>query len=466
MAAPTTTVRSPAPRRASATGIRADVLAAGLALALVAAASAAIVLVHWYTEEKVFAFAPPLYARWLPHVGWGTPLAVLIAGLVVLRGPELAARWSWRRLCLAGYLTTVAWSLALALVGGWTNGVVTPMSSPYQYLVDVPRVTSIPAMLRDFTTHVLSGQPGSWAIQVSGHPPGALLVFVLLDRIGLGGPVPAALLCVLVGGLTAVAVPSTLRVLGTADQSGAARAVLPFAVLLPGAIWRGPSADGLFAGAMAVAVLLVAVAARRRFGAGGVLAGLAGGVLLGGGLFLSYGLVLMAPIALAACWVARSWRAVLLAGLGAVVVVAAFAAAGFWWWDGYLLVVHRYYQDVGLTRPYNYWVWADLACLVLCAGPAVVPGLRRVVVDGFRGFRGGSSPSARPVVALALGAAVAIAVADKSGLSKAEVERIWLPFAVWLTTAVALLPAPTRRWWLLVQALTALVVSHLVVTIW
>lgn len=465
MAAPTTTTaRSPAPSRASATGVRADVLAGVLAVALVAAASAVIVLAHWYTEDKIFAFAPPLYARWLPHVGWGTPLAVLIAGLVVLRGPELAARWSWRRLCLAGYAITVAWSLALALVDGWTNAVITPMSSPYQYLVDVPRVAGVPALLRDFTAHILSGHPDSWAIQVSGHPPGALLVFVLLDRIGLGGPVPAALLCVLVGGLTAVAVPSTLRVLGS---PGAARAVLPFAVLLPGAIWRGASADGLFAGLMAVAVLLVAISARRK--RLGVVAGLAGGVLLGCGLFLSYGLVLMAPIALAACWAARSWRAVLLAGLGAAVVVAAFAVSGFWWWDGYQLVIQRYYQDVGLTRPYNYWVWADLACLVLSAGPAVAPGLRRVVI-GVRNsaFRSPAlrRPAARPVVALALGAVLAIAAADKSGLSKAEVERIWLPFAVWLTTAVALLPAPTRRWWLLVQALTALVVSHLVTTIW
>jgi hypothetical protein len=31
------------------------------------------------------------------------------------------------------------------------------------------------------------------------------------------------------------------------------------------------------------------------------------------------------------------------------------------------------------------------------------------------------------------------------------VERIWLPFAVWLTAGAALLPPPTRRFWLIVQ---------------
>lgn len=53
-----------------------------------------------------------------------------------------------------------------------------------------------------------------------------------------------------------------------------------------------------------------------------------------------------------------------------------------------------------------------------------------------------------------------------SGLSKAEVERIWLPYAVWILVATAWLPARQRRWWLAAQALTALAVNHLVLTNW
>jgi hypothetical protein len=67
---------------------------------------------------------------------------------------------------------------------------------------------------------------------------------------------------------------------------------------------------------------------------------------------------------------------------------------------------------------------------------------------------------------LTLAALTAILAADLSGLSKAEVERIWLPFAVWLTAGAALLPAPTRRFWLIVQATTALLVNHLLLTTW
>jgi hypothetical protein len=67
---------------------------------------------------------------------------------------------------------------------------------------------------------------------------------------------------------------------------------------------------------------------------------------------------------------------------------------------------------------------------------------------------------------LPLAALAAITVADLSGLSKAEVERIWLPFAVWLPAGAALVPPGDLRGWLVVQATTALLVNHLVLTGW
>jgi hypothetical protein len=70
------------------------------------------------------------------------------------------------------------------------------------------------------------------------------------------------------------------------------------------------------------------------------------------------------------------------------------------------------------------------------------------------------------LLVLPAAALVAIAAADLSGLSKAEVERIWLPYAVWVLVATAWLPARHHRWWLAGQALTALAVNHLVLTNW
>jgi len=51
----------------------------------------------------------------------------------------------------------------------------------------------------------------------------------------------------------------------------------------------------------------------------------------------------------------------------------------------------------------------------------------------------------RAVRYLVFATLVAVLLADASGLSKAEIERIWLPFAVWLAAGAAAPPNP-RLW--------------------
>ncbi|MFJ6669819.1 hypothetical protein ACIQMJ_01780 [Actinosynnema sp. NPDC091369] len=398
-------------------------------LAAAALVVAAVAVGVALPDDRTFAAAPPLFADWLPHVGIGTPLALLVAIAVVAWGPQLAERLPWRRALGAGYATALAWTFSLALVDGWERGFAGRLTTRDEYLHEVPGVTDVGAMLRGFSSRILDFQPDSWTTHVSGHPPGAFLVFVGLDRVGLPGGAWASAFVVLVGALTAVAVPVTVRAVVSEEH---ARAVLPFVALFPGAVWVGASADGLFAGVTACGIALLAT--RRA---------LAGGVVLGFGVFLSYGLVLMGVLALAVLW--RDWRRIGLAVLGASAVVAVFAALGFWWLDGYHLVVERYYQGIASSRLYGYWVWADLAAAVFACGFA--PFAAR--------WRG-------PAVALAAAAAVAILVADVSGLSKAEVERIWLPFTVWLLVLVP----DRRRPWLAAQAVTALAVNHLLLTNW
>ncbi|GAA0805182.1 hypothetical protein [Spirilliplanes yamanashiensis] len=438
---------APARTPARTAGRRADVWTGAAALALFAAAAVAGGLLY-LAGRPVHAGAAPLFAHWSPHLGPGTPLALGVAALVVWRGPEVAAALAWRRLLAAAYAAAAAWILALALVDGWARGVAGRLTTRHEYLHEVPGVTGVPALLRAFGGRILDGSPDSWTTHVAGHPPGALLVFVGLDRAGLGGGGWAAVACVAVGAVTAVAVPQTARLLG-GDAAG--RAAVPFAVLFPGAVWVGVSADGLFAGVTAAGVALVTAGLVRRAHGPALL----GGVLLGAGVFLSYGLVLMAPIVLAAALAARRWRQLVTAALGAAAVAAAFAAAGFWWLDGYHLVVQRYYQGIAADRPYGYWVWANLAALAVAAGPAAFAVLRRAAVGGPAAYR-----------LLPLGAAAAVLAADLSGLSKAEVERIWLPFAVWAAAGAALLPAADRRGWLAVQAAVALLVNHLLLTTW
>ncbi|MEV4198385.1 hypothetical protein [Micromonospora globbae] len=459
----TAPVLADAPGRTPAHRDRADLVVLAVEAALLAAAVGVGIVLN-ARGVGLYADAAPLYATWRPHAGWGTPAALLVAVVVLAWGVRWARTARWGALLAAGWLASVAWTLSLALVDGWSAGLTRRLTVQAEYLHEVPGVGDVAGLLAGFTGRILDFQPDSWSTHTAGHPPGALLLFVWLDRVGLGGGTVAGLACVLVGATVAVSVPVTLRALGAPD---AARAVVPFLVLLPGAVWVGASADGIFAGVVAAGLALLVVR--------GPVTALLGGVLLGFALYLSYGFVLVGVLALAvlALRPAARLRALLAGAAGVAAVAAAFTLAGFRWWEGYELVVARYYQGWGAERPYAYWIWANLAALLLCAGPVLGPALRRavsgVVAAARTGWRRAALATgvraAGPVVLLPLAAAVAVAGADLSGLSKAEVERIWLPFAVWLLVAAALLPAGARRWWLAGQAATALAVNHLLWTV-
>ncbi|MGW2442820.1 hypothetical protein [Streptomyces sp. NPDC001675] len=448
--------RRPADRDARR-GLRRDLYAAGAAALLVTAA----VLTGRHiqsTRHTLFVHWPPLLAEWDPHLGPGTPAAVLLAAAGVAYGPSLAGRLPWRALLAAAWAASTAWILSLALVDGWQRGVAGRLTTREEYLRVVGRFHDIPAALRDFTHHIVAGTPDPWPAHVAGHPPGATLTFVLLDRAGLHGGGWAGLWCVLTGATACVAVLVAVRAL--AGEAFARRAA-PFLVLAPAAVWTGTSADGWFAAAAAWAVALLALAVTR----GSLPWAAASGLLFGLTCYLSYGLTLVALPGAAVLWTARDGvrgrPALLLALLaGLAVVPLLFTFAGFDWWTAYRLLVTRYHQGVGGTRPYGYWVWANLACTVLITGLATAAGLRRAVAALVRR----ASPAAvRPAV-LVCAALLALLIADLSGMSKAETERIWLPFAVWLLPACAYLPRP--RAWLTAQAALALLLNHLLLTGW
>ncbi|MEU9245532.1 hypothetical protein [Streptomyces sp. NPDC048385] len=409
-----------------------------------------VLFVHW----------PPLFADWDPHVGPGTPAAVLVAAAVAAYGPSLAVRLPWRGLLGAAWGACLAWTWSLALVDGWQRGVAGRLTSPNEYLTVIGRFHDIPAALRDFTHHIVSGTPAPWPAHIAGHPPAATLTFVLLDRAGLRGGGWAGAWCITVGSTACVAVLVAVRAL--ADERLARRAA-PFLVLAPAAVWVGASADGYFAAVAAWAVALLALAVTGRSVAWAAGAGL----LYGLTCYLSYGLTLFALIGAAVLVLGRrrvrarpAVLALLLAG--AAVVPLVFTLAGFDWWQGYRLLVTRYYQGVGGTRPYGYWVWANLACTVVITGLATVAGLRRA---GAVLIHRRTAPAGQTRLAFLVGAALlALLIADLSGMSKAETERIWLPFAMWLLPACAFLPRP--RAWLTAQALLALLLNHLLFTGW
>ncbi|WP_406817631.1 hypothetical protein [Mycobacterium sp. M23085] len=412
------------------------------------------------------AGAAPIFGEWLIHASWGTGPAIAIAIAVVAWGPVLSQRLSWRALTLGSWATACGWAFALAMIDGWQRGFVGRLTTRDEYLSQVPSITDIGATLRTFASRIVDYQPNSWTTHVSGHPPGALLTFVWLDRLGLHGGAWAGLLCLLCGSSAAAAVMIAVRAL--ADEQTARRAA-PFVALAPTAIWVAVSADGYFAGVAAWGIALLAVAVHRpvRFPA---LTAAGAGLLLGWGVFCNYGLMLMGLPALAVLASAQQpdngwahWRAILRAlgpaALAAIAVAVAFAVAGFFWFDGYTLVQQRYWQGIAKFRPFQYWSWANLACVVCAIGLGGVAGISRVFDWAAIRRRSGFH-------LLLLGVLAAVVCADLSMLSKAEVERIWLPFTVWLTAAAALLPVRSHRIFLALNAVGALALNTVILTNW
>jgi methylthioxylose transferase len=430
-----------------------------LALLLVVLAFAVPPLTGWDVHSRATRSvhpdeAPPLhgwvYPRWF---GPGTVPAVLLALLGWRYAATLARHLSWRRLLLVSYAASLAWLLTLALVDG-TSGLSRVLGQPHEYLPSARAVALTPSgvheFLQGYVARIPLDSPDNWPTHLAGHPPAIALFFVLLVALGLGGDLAAGVVVTLVAASIAAAVLVTLRALGAEP---AARAAAPYLVLTPAAVYLAVSADAVITAVVAWGLACLALATRR--GARWPVLAAGSGLLLGTSVLMSYGMPLAGLLALAVLAAGRSWRPLPVAAGAALVVVLAFAAAGFAWWEAYPVLRERYYAGIASARPSSYWLWGNLAALLVCTGPVVAAGLasltRRVE---------------RPVLLLAGAAAGAVLLADLSGMSKAEVERIWLPFAPWLTLSLLALPERWRRPALLGQVVWALLVQHLFYTSW
>ena len=401
--------------------------------------------------------AAPLFGGWgveLDHGALSLIPVLGLAGLAVVHAPRLAERLPWRWLLLAAGAGTVAWCVALAVTAG-SHRLSEPLEGGLEYLAVVDDISSPGDFLRTFGERV-DGYP----LHVTGHPPGMPLVFWALDAVGLGGSGWAAALVLAAAGVATAAVLVTVRSVAGED---AARRAAPFLAFAPAALWLGTSADAFFAGVGAVGCALVIAGSRRRHH-------LAGGVVLGAAAFLSYGLVLLGLVPLAVALWRRDLRPVVTAAVGALAVVAGFAALGFWWLDG--LTITRGYYWAGVARNRDGLAFSLLVnpgALALATGPAVAAGLA-TLTQPLRSVgwlwrsrtRNSQQNGSGDVVAaglLAGAALVAVTLANLSQLSRGEVERIWLPFTLFLLTATALLPRRHVRWFLAAQVALAVVVE-------
>ncbi|RLV49076.1 hypothetical protein D9V37_10910 [Nocardioides mangrovicus] len=431
----------------------------GLVVAFLLAAAAMLVpaVSGWNVHVNSF---PPLHAEWLPRLGPGTAPALLLAALASWRAVDLAQRASWRALLAWSFVAALAWMVALAYVDG-PHGMGAILDSHYEYMNTARRYPDFAAVLPDWVSRITYARtPHNWTVHVAGHPPGATLFFWLLVRLGFDTGIGAGWVLVVLVATTPAAVLCTLRVL---DAEDAARRAAPFLVFGPAAVWSAVSADALFGTCAAWGVAALAVAATRTSWAARAGWSVVAGLLLGALVMLSYGLPVMGVLCLAVLWLARSWWPLPITAVVALGVVGVFALLGFDYLQALKAIHIRYYEGVASRRPPSYWMWANLGALVFSAGPLLGAGLGLLLARARTLVR---DPATRVVATLALAGVAMVVLVDLSQMSRAEVERIWLPFEPWLLLSVALLPESWRRRGLVLQLVVALLVQHLLQTGW
>ena len=407
--------------------------------------------------------AAPLVGRdqtggWEWRFAWPAPVLVVFVAVLawtVWRGSW--ARCSRPRLLIASGVGAAVFGVLLALIDG-VSGLTYGADHNTEYLANLDRMPPAGEFVRTFVDRI-----NDYTVHARGHPPGFLLQLRLMDRMGLGGVWPLVVLTVLSVAVTPVAVLWALR--RTAGDEWARRAA-PFLVVAPFAVWTVTSGDAVFTAVGAVGTALIAEALHRR-GRIGLVLGLAGGVTLGWLMFLTYlgALFLAIPGALVLRSLLRRheprpWGVLLAAIVGGGLVIVGFAVAGFWWFDGVDITHREYHEGSAQFREWYYFRVGNIGAALMALGPAVVLGAAWV--------------RDRRMCWLLGGALVALGASHLSTYTKAEVERIWLPFYPFLIVAASgAAVVSTRRWgtWLLpaavmVQGVYAIALQSALLTKW
>ncbi len=396
---------------------------------------------HWGARLNVagiplYLDAPPFKGTWRTGLFtfewpslWTPALlaAIALAFLVPLWWVKATVRLEFRWVLVGSWLFSLAWTLAVGGTSAPVDYARPLLNTHHEYLVFSREITSPTQFVSGFLQHL-----SSYPTHVRGHPPGAVLSFWGLDKLFPNNTGFALALLA----IAATAAPATLLAVRALRDESAARRVAVFAGLMPAVVWIGTSADALLMAVVAWAVA-AAVIGLAADGTSARLLTFISGVAAGVALTLSYGsLILLAPLGAISVWLVLKRRFVdtALLVLGATLAPLALVAMGFNWIDGYHAVRFQYYDGVASERPQWYFAYSNLAAFSVAIGPAAVAGL--------------STLRDRRLWVLTGSALGAIALADISGMSKGEVERIWLPAVPWVLIATeSLRTTRTRRIW-------------------
>jgi hypothetical protein len=392
---------------------------------------------------------PPFYAHWYPYAGGLVPVTVVVLGGAAAVAPRWAARVRRPLLFAVGlYALALALGISLNVARGgvhdlWAVFKTGPGGSLEAYQEYLPGLAAVTRGVPYYVSHFPALIP-SLPIHVQGNPPGPL---VALRLLGIQTPQALAALTIGLGAMSAPLAYDLARTLGGEDRGRVAGLLTAFSPAL--LVWGVTSVDYVFASLGLVAACLLA---RRR-----ALPRAAGALAAAVATFFSW--LLFAVPAWAVVLVFRREglrRGLAMAGIFAIAVVVVYLV--LWTALGYdpIATIRAtgavYRHGISKLRPYAYWLLGSpVAWLIGLGLPIGWCALRAVGV--------------RDAAALALFAVIVISALV--GLTKAETERIWLPFVpLACVAAAAVLPIrrlPVILWLLVAQAVA---VELLFDTVW
>lgn len=425
-------------------------------VAVVALTIAAGLINHFRRGYELGTPLPPFLMKWSPDLQWPAAIAVVVAISCACAAPWAIARVrTGVAFAVLAYVVTLAvgLSVAAARIGtaGWSQvfdlGRGGAFEAKFEYLPALPALRHGVAYYVRHFAQLLPYLP----THTKGNPPGPLVAMYLLS---ITTPGRLAAVCMIVGSLVTPLTYSLGRSLGSSpggsvDPERRARIAATFAAFSPCVLVYGfTSVDFVFA-AMAAAVACLLVCRRGWLVAFGCVAA-------GVAAFFSW-ILLAIPV----------WAVIVVCvrdGRGAAVRLAASVVAGvagftlvlaaIWGYDplAILRAVHQAYgMGAAAQRPYAFWLFGSPAAWITLLGPPIAWLALRSLQRG--------EPAA---VALAL----VVVVSAVAGFTKAETERIWLPYVPLACAAAAATPMVRLRAALVAMALAAIAVTVLFGTTW
>jgi hypothetical protein len=393
---------------------------------------------------------PPFVVYWGVHTDGLAVVSVVVLLAAWTIVPMLVSRRASPIVCAASlYVLALALGLSMNLArdgtrGWWTvfaNGPHGTLEGQYEYLNGLPFLNrGIGWYLGHFTT-VLPHIP----VHAEGNPPGPLIALHLL---GIGNPGALAALCIGLGALTAPLAYDLGRMLGDERRGRIAGLLTAFS---PSTLLFGvTSTDYAYAAMGCLVACLLVRPGTRALVAGSIVAVFAS--------FFSWLLLAIPAWAAVVAFRRAGWRRALLICLAFAVALAAFnaALAIAYGYDPFSAVRETaslyHHEPIGSARTYGFWMFGSPVAWAVTLGLPIVWFSLRALADG----------DAASIATWAL-----VLVASVLGFTKAETERIWLPFVPLVCVAAAAsLPTARLRPVLAFLGLQALAIELLFFTIW